>query len=624
MTGAAGEQTAFLAFIAQPGSDSLIGLLRAHQGRIFRLCYQVLHNAEDAEDASQEVLLKIVDEIRQFADPVSFRRWLNRVSLNAALEAARKAARRRAHETRAAMQQLVPTPLDAATRLALFEAIAALGEGPRNLVLDHYFEGESLESIGQREGCSAPAVCKKLDDARESLRRRLGASVAIPSLESLFPAAPAAPDLVTGVVLAQAKAAAAALVAGGAIMSTKATIAAIALTAILCLTVGTGFGVLLKRGSERTTRQRIDELEHRLADAVKSKTVASKSTQLPSPPATEPVKTALEPAESPLNARLNRWKAWKDAARREREEFRGKLDSDKLTAYLTRKNREQVTELDGVFQLAFDDPETFLAFIRAPENEPYLEGFLLNALGFSRLEPGFIMVRALDFKHFPEALTDGLFELVKTGSTAQRAAALAFFGRLSGSPPEYAEYFRSFLKSPEPGLQIEAIGVMTSMGPPTGENLEAIIALGAKSPHEAVRARVADALRYVDQPEATAYLFERLESPRDLKELVSATMALGHKLMMAARTGGSPVSEERFLTAISTHWSRGYDESVFKMMLYNVVCCPGDKVRPVLAGALASAPTDKTKEIVAEILRRMDEGEKDREALKGLIYKSAK
>src|SRR5688500_7348782 len=112
----------FLAYKSNPTPDTLIRVLRAHQDLVYRVCLQVLRRPHDAEDAAQEVLIRAVDGIRGVDNPDAFRRWLYRVSLNAALESARKAARRRVHESRAAMTPPA-APLDDESRRALFEGI---------------------------------------------------------------------------------------------------------------------------------------------------------------------------------------------------------------------------------------------------------------------------------------------------------------------------------------------------------------------------------------------------------------------------------------------------------------------------------------------------------------------
>src|SRR6266850_3269579 len=245
----------FRDYKSDPTADNLIRLLRAHQDRVYRLCLQVLRRAHDAEDAAQEVLVRIADGVRKIDDADAFRRWVHRVSLNAALEAARKATRRKAHETRAAMKEPPKEPLDEESRRALFEAIAKLDDGSRELLLDHHFEGETLESPASRERVSPQAVSKRLERAREELKRGLPAGfVGIPDLGRLFErgiAPPVAPDLISGPVLAKVHSVAAALAAGGIAMTTKTSlVASVIVTAILCLIAGTGLGFLLATRSQ--------------------------------------------------------------------------------------------------------------------------------------------------------------------------------------------------------------------------------------------------------------------------------------------------------------------------------------------------------------------------------------
>ncbi|HEU4339927.1 MAG TPA: sigma-70 family RNA polymerase sigma factor, partial [Planctomycetota bacterium] len=239
----------FDAYKRDPTTDNLIALLRATQDRVYRLCFHVLRRPHDAEDAAQEVLIRIVEGVRGIDDAGQFHRWVYRVSLNAALESIRKSARRQAHESRAAMT-VPPEPLDEESRLALFEGIAGLDDASRTLILDHYFEGRTLESIASRDGVSPQAASKRLEKAREHLKRALPVGLlALPDLGGLFPRGgppSAAPDLVSGAVLAKVHSIAA-LAAGGTVMASKSSIAAVvAFSLIACLGAGTGAVLLLR------------------------------------------------------------------------------------------------------------------------------------------------------------------------------------------------------------------------------------------------------------------------------------------------------------------------------------------------------------------------------------------
>ena len=231
------------------------------------------------------------------------------------------------------------------------------------------------------------------------------------------------------------------------------------------------------------------------------------------------------------------------------------------------------------------------------------------------------LIRGASFKDYPVALTEGLFELARTGGRVPRSEALSFFGRLTGMPAEYGEYFRSLLDDPDPATQVAGIELLLAQGRVIGPDLKSLMEIGSKSSSDAVRSKVIAAMRTSEESEATGYLFERLESPRNAREFVDASMALGHKFTVARMgASGHPVSGDRYLAAVSSRWNLVVDENSFKVIVYNVLEVPGDKVRDVLVQGLAAAPGDKAKDLVAGILRKMDEGETNREALKKMVY----
>src|SRR5688572_948093 len=73
-------------FRKAPSRESLQALLLAHQQRVYNACFQVLGRPADAEDAAQEVLLKLAAGARTVRDADAFRGWIYRVSLRAAID----------------------------------------------------------------------------------------------------------------------------------------------------------------------------------------------------------------------------------------------------------------------------------------------------------------------------------------------------------------------------------------------------------------------------------------------------------------------------------------------------------------------------------------------------------
>jgi RNA polymerase sigma-70 factor (ECF subfamily) len=79
---------------AKGNRDALDALLHKHAGMVHAVCRRILNNAEDALDATQEALIAIARRIDTFDGRSQFSTWCYRVATNAALDEARRRARR--------------------------------------------------------------------------------------------------------------------------------------------------------------------------------------------------------------------------------------------------------------------------------------------------------------------------------------------------------------------------------------------------------------------------------------------------------------------------------------------------------------------------------------------------
>jgi RNA polymerase sigma-70 factor (ECF subfamily) len=63
-------------------ADALNLLVERHYKRIYSLAFQMLGNAEDAADATQETFVKAFEQLRHFRGDASFSTWLHRIAIN--------------------------------------------------------------------------------------------------------------------------------------------------------------------------------------------------------------------------------------------------------------------------------------------------------------------------------------------------------------------------------------------------------------------------------------------------------------------------------------------------------------------------------------------------------------
>jgi len=190
--------------IADPGADviraatagqldALDALLRAVQPGVFNLAMRVLGHREDAADATQEILLKLVTHLGSFRGEAAFTTWVWRVAHNHLLTAATRAAEHPQVSLEALGEKLgsglafaeqaaqaagaapVQTPEDkaAAREVALGctqGMLMALDRRDRLiLVLDMVFELPSPEAAAIA-GLSAEAYRQRLSRARARLQ----------------------------------------------------------------------------------------------------------------------------------------------------------------------------------------------------------------------------------------------------------------------------------------------------------------------------------------------------------------------------------------------------------------------------------------------------------------------
>ena len=74
--------------------EALDGLVRALQGDIYGLALRMLWNREDAEDATQEILVRIVTRLSQFDFRSRLKTWAYRVAVNYILDVKKSAIER--------------------------------------------------------------------------------------------------------------------------------------------------------------------------------------------------------------------------------------------------------------------------------------------------------------------------------------------------------------------------------------------------------------------------------------------------------------------------------------------------------------------------------------------------
>jgi RNA polymerase sigma-70 factor (ECF subfamily) len=167
-----------LALRAQRGdAHAYADLVRPHQEIAFRVAYLIARNSADAEDATQDGLVKAWRALGRFRADEPLRPWLLRIVANEARNRRRSAGRRERLRLRAASAspgEAAPSPeeavLGAADRARLLAALEELPRQAREVLACRFLLDLSEEETAAALGVPAGTVKSRTARALERLR----------------------------------------------------------------------------------------------------------------------------------------------------------------------------------------------------------------------------------------------------------------------------------------------------------------------------------------------------------------------------------------------------------------------------------------------------------------------
>ena len=189
LTADGGLPDADLVFKAQQGDLLAFDeLVERYHGKIYGLTYNMTSNREDAEDLTQEVFVKAFNALPRFKGNSSFYTWVYRIAVNKTINYRKKRNRKRAlsldqfdqeiktdevyHDLTAKGSPLRNLSLTELQK-KLNEALQALSEKHRTVVVMHDMQGIPHEEIAKVVGASVGTVRSRLFYARRQMQAEL-------------------------------------------------------------------------------------------------------------------------------------------------------------------------------------------------------------------------------------------------------------------------------------------------------------------------------------------------------------------------------------------------------------------------------------------------------------------
>ncbi|WHY01078.1 sigma-70 family RNA polymerase sigma factor [Neobacillus sp. DY30] len=161
------------------GSDHAFRLLvEKYRNDVFRTVYAVLRDQKEAEDAAQEVFMKIYSSLSQYENQ-GFKTWMTRIAVNHAIDIKRRQARRKEEVMEALEQEVLGTPKDGVEkeiivnerRKLVRNRLNELPENYRDVIYGFYIAEKSYQQMAEEQNVQVKTIETKLYRARVWMKK---------------------------------------------------------------------------------------------------------------------------------------------------------------------------------------------------------------------------------------------------------------------------------------------------------------------------------------------------------------------------------------------------------------------------------------------------------------------
>lgn len=151
--------------------EEMAALYRRHVSMVYQICLMLLKNVPDAEDATQNVFRKVMEQDKPFRDPEHEKAWLIVTARNECRDQLKHWWRRNRESETALLHASSRQPEDN----GLKELIWELPEQDRLVLYLYYYQGYTAQEIAELLGKNPSTVRTWLVRARKKLKLRMEA-----------------------------------------------------------------------------------------------------------------------------------------------------------------------------------------------------------------------------------------------------------------------------------------------------------------------------------------------------------------------------------------------------------------------------------------------------------------
>lgn len=246
-------------FAASGDTEAFAEIARQHAPLVYGVCLRILEDRDTAADVVQDTFFQLARN----ADTItgSFPNWLHRVAKNRAIKLVHQNSSRKHREKIYAADSEIESYEETVSWYEISgcidEELDQLDDLTREVIILHFFEGQTMTDIAEKFGISQPTVSRRIESGINTLRQKLKSRGIIVSaailtsllIENIIQAAPASIMKELGkIALSGGKIATGVKVAAG-LSAIKTKIIAVAIVTII---TGTAVWYYNLNGSENS------------------------------------------------------------------------------------------------------------------------------------------------------------------------------------------------------------------------------------------------------------------------------------------------------------------------------------------------------------------------------------
>ena len=161
---------------SDPTVPAFVELVSRYRERVWRVCFRLLGNADDANDGAQEVFVRMFLNRDRFQGRSKYSTWVHGITLRTCLSLRRGRGRRERRENIVAEQagRAAGKGDGSAAELSLdlMQMLDVLEDEDRALLILKYAEGHSYEELAETFQIGVSACKMRISRAREKLKQR--------------------------------------------------------------------------------------------------------------------------------------------------------------------------------------------------------------------------------------------------------------------------------------------------------------------------------------------------------------------------------------------------------------------------------------------------------------------